>query len=46
MILPFATTFLLAPVPIISVDTGVYLHCARGRKVAGSIPDGLTGIFH
>jgi hypothetical protein len=21
-------------------------HCATGRKVAGSIPDGVTGIFH
>jgi len=21
-------------------------HCARNRKVAGSIPDGVTGIFH
>ena len=21
-------------------------HCATGRKVAGSLPDGVTGIFH
>jgi hypothetical protein len=21
-------------------------HCATGHKVAGSIPDGVTGIFH
>jgi hypothetical protein len=21
-------------------------HCATSRKVAGSIPDGITGIFH
>jgi hypothetical protein len=21
-------------------------HCATNRKVAGSIPDGVTGIFH
>jgi hypothetical protein len=21
-------------------------HCATSRKVAGSIPDGVTGIFH
>jgi hypothetical protein len=21
-------------------------HCATGRKVAGSIPDGVMGIFH
>ena len=21
-------------------------HCAKSRKVAGSIPDGVTGIFH
>jgi len=21
-------------------------HCATGRKVAGSIPDGVIGIFH
>ena len=21
-------------------------HCAASRKVAGSIPDGITGIFH
>jgi hypothetical protein len=24
----------------------VALHCAANQKVAGSIPDGVTGIFH
>ena len=23
-----------------------FRHCATSRKVAGSIPDGVTGIFH
>ena len=23
-----------------------YRHCATSRKVAGSIPDGVSGIFH
>jgi hypothetical protein len=22
------------------------MHCTKSRKVAGSIPDGVTGIFH
>ena len=24
----------------------IYIHCATSRKVAGSIPDGVIGIFH
>jgi hypothetical protein len=29
----------------ITILTGLR-HCATGRKVAGSIPDGVIGIFH
>jgi len=27
-------------------DRGGTVHCATNRKVAGSIPDGVIGIFH
>jgi len=30
----------------IRVHGGAVRHCATSRKVAGSIPDGVTGIFH
>jgi len=46
VILPFFTTFLVALEPIIPVDTEVYWHWATGRKVADSIRDCSTGIFH
>jgi hypothetical protein len=29
-----------------TVETIVVLHCAKSRKIAGSIPDGVIGIFY
>jgi len=32
--------------PICVTHSTPWAHCATSRKVAGSIPDGVTGIFH
>ena len=31
---------------VYAVERGRFRHCAKSRKVAGSIPDGVTGIFY
>jgi hypothetical protein len=40
-LLIFVLAFLLK-----SLGTAVAQHCATNQKVAGSIPDGVIGIFH
>ena len=38
--------FVLLRVPPGTRSCSWLRHCARSRKVAGSIPDGVIGIFH
>ena len=45
----FSLRFSLLPTTLMKVWTAVaqwLRRCATNRKVAGSIPDGVTGIFH
>jgi hypothetical protein len=47
----YAMTFLKENISSTQEQTGYAMaqlvrHCATSRKVAGSIPDGFTGIFH